>query len=181
MEYFEEIRLRDGRTCTLRNGTQEDGQAELDIFILTHEQTDYLRSYPDEGSSTPEEEGAYLQEQTESAREIEILAVVDGAVVGSAGIEAVGSSSKTCHRAEFGVGIDRAFWGLGIGRALMDACIACARKAGYEQLELDVVADNERAVAMYRRAGFVEYGRNPRGFKTREGRYQELVYMRLEL
>jgi len=63
----------------------------------------------------------------------------------------------------------------------MDACVACARKAGYEQLELDVVADNERAVAMYRHAGFVEYGSNPRGFKTRESRYQELVYMRLEL
>ena len=73
------------------------------------------------------------------------------------------------------------YWGLGVGRALMDACIECAKRAGYAQLELTVVAENERAVAMYRRAGFVEFGRNPRGFNSRLSGYQELVSMRLEL
>ena len=75
----------------------------------------------------------------------------------------------------------RKYWGLGIGRALMNACIDCARQAGYTQLELDVVADNARAMALYTQAGFTEYGRNPRGFKSRTAGYQELVYMRLEL
>lgn len=46
------------------------------------------------------------------------------------------------HRAEFGISIAQEYWGLGIGRALMDACIECARKAGYVQLELNVVANN---------------------------------------
>ena len=75
----------------------------------------------------------------------------------------------------------QAYWGLGVGRALLDACIECARKAGYTQLELEVVAENARAIAMYQRAGFVEYGRNPRGFNSRISGYQELVSMRLEL
>ena len=48
MEYRETITLKDGRTCILRNGTVEDGKAVLDNFILTHEQTDNLLSYPDE-------------------------------------------------------------------------------------------------------------------------------------
>ena len=63
----------------------------------------------------------------------------------------------------------------------MNACIECAEKAGYEQIELNVVAENETAIEMYRKAGFVEYGRNPRGFKSRLTGYQELVYMRKEL
>ncbi len=63
----------------------------------------------------------------------------------------------------------------------MEACIECAREAGYLQLELEVVAENERAVEMYRRAGFIEYGRNPKGFRLRTGEYQELIDMRLEL
>jgi len=63
----------------------------------------------------------------------------------------------------------------------MDASIECARQAGYTQLELEVVADNERAVSLYRRAGFEEYGRNPRGYHSASVGYQELVYMRLEL
>ena len=53
--------------------------------------------------------------------------------------------------------------------------------AGYEQLELDVVSENKRAIALYESLGFVEYGRNPRGFKSKYTGYQELVYMRLEL
>lgn len=55
------------------------------------------------------------------------------------------------------------------------------RQAGYLQLELEVVADNARAIALYKKLGFVEYGRNPRGFRKRNGDYQELVYMRVEL
>ena len=42
MEYRETITLKDSRTCILRNGTEKDGKAVLDNFILTHEQTDNL-------------------------------------------------------------------------------------------------------------------------------------------
>ena len=49
------------------------------------------------------------------------------------------------------------------------------------QLELDVVAENARAISMYQTAGFVEYGRNPKGFRSRNAGYQELISMRLEL
>ena len=48
MKYYQEICLKDGRTCILRSGTEADAQAALENFILTHEQTDYLLSYPDE-------------------------------------------------------------------------------------------------------------------------------------
>ena len=69
------------------------------------------------------------------------------------------------------------------GRLELDteACIACARDAGYTQLELDVVADNAAALALYQSLGFTEYGRNPKGFRSRSGAWQALVLMRLEL
>lgn len=85
------------------------------------------------------------------------------------------------HRAELGVSIAQGFWGLGIGRALTEACIESARAAGYSQLELAVVAENLRAVTLYKKLGFIEYGRNPRGFRSRISGFQELIYMRLEL
>ena len=181
MEYKKTVILKDGRACALRNGMEADGQALLEIYILTHTQTDYLLSYPDETGFTAEQESLFLKEKTASADEIEILAEVDGAVVGSAGIGPVGRKEKTGHRATFGIGIDQAYWGLGIGRALTEACIECARRAGYAQLELEAVAENENALALYKSAGFVEYGRNPKGFRSRFNGWQELVLMRLEL
>jgi ribosomal protein S18 acetylase RimI-like enzyme len=181
MKYSKTVKLKDGRTCILRNGTEHDGKALLDIFILTHSQTDYLLSYPDESTMTVEQEAQFLKEKTESLNGIEILAEVDGTVVGSAGIGCVGMKEKLKHRAEFGISVDKAYWGLGIGRALTNACIECARAAGYAQLELEVVAENKNALALYESAGFVEYGRNPKGFRSRLTGWQELVLMRLDL
>ena len=181
MEYRKAIILKDGRNCILRNGTEKDGKAVLENFILTHEQTDNLLSYPDESDITVEQEAQFLKSKTESACEIEILAEVNGVIAGLAGIDQVGSRYKVRHRADFGISVDQAYWGLGIGRALMEACIECAKMAGYEQIELNVVAENSRAISMYEKAGFVEFGRNQRGFKSRLSGYQELVYMRLEL
>ena len=181
MKYNNTVTLKDGRTCILRNGTASDGQELLDIFNLTHEQTDYLLTCPEEHSYTKEQEAEFLRERTESADEIEILAEVDGKVVGSAGVGCVGRKEKTKHRAEFGISVDKAYWGLGIGRALTKACIECAGNAGYAQLELEAVAANEAALALYKSVGFAEYGRNPRGFRSRYSGWQEVVLMRLEL
>ena len=181
MEYNSTVTLKDGRACTLRNGTAEDGQALLDIFNLTHTQTDYLLSYPEESTHTVQQEADFLKQKTESADEIELLAELDGNLVGSAGIHCVGRKEKIRHRAEFGISVDKAYWGLGIGRALTEACIECAGVAGYVQLELEAVAENKNALALYRSAGFEEYGRNPKGFRSRLTGWQEVVLMRLEL
>jgi len=181
MKYDKMITLKNGKRCHLRNGVESDGQAVVDIFNLTHGQTDFLLSYPDENSFDATQEGQFLKEKMESENEIMILAVVDDVVVGTAGIEAVGRKYKVRHRAEFGISVAQEFWGLGIGRALMNACIECARNAGYVQLELNVVAENVRAISMYKSAGFVEYGRNPKGFNSRTSGFQEVIYMRLEL
>ena len=143
MKYQKTIKLKDDRQCILRNATEKDGAAVLENFILTHEQTDYLLSYPDENTITAEEEGQYLQKKTDSPDGVEILAEVDGTAIGLAGIEAIGDKYKVRHRADFGISVDKNYWGLGIGTALMEACIQCAKEAGYEQLELNVVRSEE--------------------------------------
>ena len=181
MQYRKTILLKDGRTCVLRSGTADDAQAVLDNFRLTHAQTDWLLTYPEEITFTAEQEAQFLQAKADSDGELELLAEVDGRIVGTAGIDRVGRKKKVRHRAEFGASVDRAYWGLGIGRAMVRACIECAETAGYAQLELGVIADNARAIALYESEGFVECGRNPKGMRTREGVWQELVEMRREL
>lgn len=181
MEYDKTVTLKDGRKCRLRSGAESDAQALLEIFVLTHKETDYLLTYPDEDAATLEGERQFLKEKAENGAGIELLAEVDGKVVGNAGFESVGTKEKIRHRANFGISVARDFWGLGIGRALTEACIECAKRAGYAQLELDAVTENQRAIALYKSVGFVEYGRNPRGFRSRLTGWQELALMRLEL
>ena len=181
MQYSRSITLRDGRNCTLRNGVAADGEAVLRSFIQLRTQTDFLLAYADEIRFTAEQEARFLQTTTDSPDEVLLIAEVDGAIVGTASVDALGRRDKVRHRATFGISLDQAYWGLGIGTALTDACIECARQAGYAQLELEVVGDNPRAIALYQRMGFVECGRNPLGLRTREGHFQEFIAMRLEL
>ena len=81
--------LKNGKEAVLRNGTAADAEAALANFVLTHAETDYLLTYPDESKFDAAQEAAFLERKTNSTNEIEILALVDGKVAGTAGIEAL--------------------------------------------------------------------------------------------
>lgn len=181
MRYAKTVVLEGGVELLVRNAVASDARALRETTQLTHAETDYLLSYPDEQSSDDEQDARSLEETERSGNEVELVAIIGGQIVGSTGVSAVRSRRKVAHRACFGISILKEYWGMGIGRVLMEASIDCARQAGYTQLELEVVADNERAVSLYRSAGFEEFGRNPRGYHSASAGYQELVYMRLEL
>ena len=49
----------------MRNGTESDGQLVVDNFNLTHSETDYLLTYPDENSFNAAQESQFLKEKAE--------------------------------------------------------------------------------------------------------------------
>ena len=80
----------------------------------------------------------------------------DEKVVGSIGaFRQTNIHNKT---AELGYYIAEEYWGKGIGSALMERIISFSRDAGYKSIFLDVRADNERAIALYSKFGFLEIG-----------------------
>ena len=181
MRFSQRIILNNGKEALLRNGGSSDGRAVYELFNTIHAETDYLLAYPDENCFDPEQEAQFLEDRSRSLNEIEIIAFVDSKAVGTAGIEAIGTRYKTRHRAELYISVLREYWGLGLGRALAEACIQCAKDAGYMQLELTVVAENKRAISLYKILGFEEFGMNPKGYKSRNKGFQELIYMLLPL
>lgn len=181
MKYYQTVMLKNGKTCIIRHADAADAAEVRRSFLQTHAETDNLLTYPDESEMTIESEADYLQKTTDSDNAIELCAILDGKLVGTAGVEPVGACEKLRHRAEFGVSIEQAYWGQGIGRTLTAACIALAKEAGYAQLELQMVCGNTAAAALYQSMGFTEYGRNPRGFRSRTAGWQALSLMRLEL
>ncbi len=61
MKYGREVTLKDGRKCYIKGGAPEDAGELLRVFVRTHEETDYLLSYPDENAHTLEEEREFLK------------------------------------------------------------------------------------------------------------------------
>lgn len=79
------------------------------------------------------------------------------------------------HVGVLGMGILQRYRGRGLGSRLIDAALLDARRR-FEQVELSVYASNAAAQALYRRSGFVECGRYPRGFKVGD-RYDDVILM----
>ena len=76
------------------------------------------------------------------------------------------------------IAVRPAYWGKGIGSALLGALLAAARERGCAEVFLEVRADNPRAHGLYRRRGFEDIG-------VRRGYYQpsgmDAIVMRKDL
>jgi putative acetyltransferase len=106
-----------------------------------------------------------------------LVAEVDGELVGSAGLFALGTSPRLRHAASFGISVHPAMQGRGVGDALLRAILEQADTwLGLVRVELDVYADNERARALYERHGFVVEGR-ARAMALRRGTHVDAYAM----
>ena len=181
MIFHTTIPLKNGKSCTLRCAEPGDAEAFVHYSLQLRGETDFLCAGPEEAEHDPKKEALRLEAAKSSPTDVTLCAFVDGELVGSASVNLLRNRRKMLHRAGFGIGVLAAYQGLGIGNALTQQCILCAKQAGFVQLELEVVAENEKALRLYQRHGFIVYGRNPLGFRCGDGRWQELVLMRLEL
>lgn len=67
--------------------------------------------------------------------------------------------------------------GRGIGTLLLDAAIAWAAASGAHKMALEAWPHNTGALALYRRAGFVEEGRKRRHYRRANGELWDSVLM----
>ncbi|MEQ1507966.1 MAG: N-acetyltransferase [Myxococcota bacterium] len=81
-----------------------------------------------------------------------------------------GALDRTRHLSRLELVVGAPWRGQGIGRALLDTVIGLAERSGVvRKLSLAVLADNERALRLYRSAGFVEEGRRVGEYRESDG------------
>lgn len=92
------------------------------------------------------------------------------------------SQLKARHKAAiYGVYVAPAFRGMGVGRLLLAETIRTARAMdGLRQIRLGVVTANRPALRFYRKAGFVEYGKERQALLI-DGRFYDETLMVLRL
>lgn len=173
--------LRDGRCVELRSALPEDAAAVLAQRRQVAAETDFLVRYPDEIDRAEEDERRFLAAKDRDPQEVLLAVFCDGRIVAVAGLTRVGSQAKLRHRGSVGISVCREFWHVGLGTLLMEELLGLAKAAPFAQAELGVYAENTRAIALYRRFGFREWGTLPRAFRLRDGSYHDEVQMVLEL
>lgn len=168
------IVLKDGRVCTLRSAEKTDAAEMLRYMVQVLSETPYLLSSPEEFAAMPvEKEEAFIESILNNDRTVMITAFDGDRIIGTADLRAAGARQRVSHRCSMGITILKEYWSVGLGSCIMQAIIDCAKALGYEQLELEVVAENRRAISLYTKFGFTVYGCHPHKIRYADGTYAD--------
>ena len=91
----------------------EDAAALLEYLKIIGGETDNLSFGPEGVPLDEKTERAYLAMQAESHDNIQLLAKVNGEIIGTASLNR--KPNRMHHRAEFGISLKKAWWGCGRG------------------------------------------------------------------
>ena len=161
----------------LRTPGSADAEDMIAFMKSIYGETPFLSCTPEEFDVSVEQELEFLRRHERSERDCMIGAWIEGRLAGTVRLSAVGDSYRLRHRAEIGISVLKEFWGRGAGSMLMDAALNTAASAGYRQVELAVCADNERALHLYQKFGFEEYGRCPQAMRRSYDVYMDEILM----
>lgn len=141
----------------IREATKNDAKAMVEYLELIAGESDNLTFGPGELPITVEIEEGILTRAYESDKNVFFIALEGDEIVGN--INFHGSTRKRIgHVGEFGISVKKAYWGRGIGDKLMNALLEWAPEHGIRKINLRVRADNEVAIALYRKKGFEKEG-----------------------
>jgi L-phenylalanine/L-methionine N-acetyltransferase len=106
-----------------------------------------------------------------------LVACADDEVIGQLGLHTFPDHPRRRHVARIGMAVRDDWQGKGVGAALMQGAVDLADKwLNLERLELDVFTDNEPAIRLYKKFGFVVEG-TMRRFAFRDGQYVDTYMM----
>lgn len=131
------------------------------------------------GEVLAEEEEKKFLESTEKEmlekKTVRLGAFFEGQLVGTCDIKR--ERQRAGHIGTIGLMIAKDFRGEGIGKALMEYVTQLGKDyLGLKMIKLGVFAINGKALKLYRKLGFVEYGKLPRGLLYK-GEYIDHVFM----
>ena len=175
------ITLKDGRTCVLRPNGPDLADPMLEYLKKTSAETEFLIRNADEVNETCEEIAAVLGRGLENPYNIAMAAVGDGKLAGVGRVFGIGGQRKLQHRCSLAIALYKEFWSLGIGTAMIHYLVELAKEVGWEQMDLEVVAENEQAQALYKKCGFIETGRRHNAMRFDDGTYHDEILMYLDL
>jgi RimJ/RimL family protein N-acetyltransferase len=175
-----EHHLKNGQVLVIREAAPEDARALLDYVEGISGESDFLSFGPGEFELTEPEEEEFIRKCLTSDNQLYILGSIDDTIVAILNFSA-GRRPRVRHSGEFSMSVRKQYWGLGIGSLMLDMLIEWARSTQIvKKINLRVRTDNQRAVLLYERKGFVREGTIHKEILF-DGKFYDHHWMGLEL
>lgn len=169
--------LPNGETLRVRPPKIEDAGACLAYMRIIGGETEYLL-LDEEGipGLTVEGERGYLASTLADPRVAMFLGFVGERLVAMFELRPMSARRRSAHNATISVSVIKDYWHMGVGSLAMEMLIDAARERGIRNLNLEVNAENARAIALYQLFGFAEAGRHSERTFV-HGRYMDAILM----
>ena len=172
--------LRDGRQVIVREARPEDAAPLVEHFSAAYAESNFLTGGSGEFRRSVPEQERLIRAYAEEPLKLALVAIVETQLVASLTF-AGKPQPRVRHAGDVGMAVRQAFWNLGVGSAMLDFLIRWARTTSViTKVNLRVRSDNERAIRLYRRMGFVTEGTLSREHLI-DGHYFSQDCMGLEL
>ncbi|WP_040203478.1 GNAT family N-acetyltransferase [Neobacillus jeddahensis] len=160
----------------IRSAVETDARTLSEIRVQIDGETENLDR--ESGEAFIDEVGfkQLIKEDTENARNLFLVAEVNGRTVGFSRCEG-NKLKRTAHKVEFGVCVLKAYWGLGIGKNLLKESIQWADANGIKKMILSVLETNEKAIQLYQNNGFEVEGLLKNDKQLSDGKYYHTILM----
>ncbi|WP_068984659.1 MULTISPECIES: GNAT family N-acetyltransferase [Lysinibacillus] len=161
----------------VRVALEEDAATMLEIQKEVLAEEDFLITTVEEFQQTIDGQKEWIQAKLANERETIFIAKYEEKMVGWLMFQSP-HRKRLAHTGTFGMMVLKEYRGLGIGKLLLEKIITWAEHNPYiEKISLGVFSTNERAIALYKKMGFVEEGRKINEIKLHDNEYIDDVLM----
>lgn len=157
----------------IRAATVEDVEEMVDLYLRVGEEGLFISVEP---PVDRHERRLWLEQRLDAPWTLVMVAVVSGAIIGY--LTAVGSARDP---AELGLGVARAWRGLGVGTRLIEAAIGWGRGHGVHKLTAEVFPHNQPTLHLFEKLAFQREGLRRSHYRRRDGALWDVVVLGLPL
>ena len=140
-----------------REAEIDDAVEMISYLNIVGGESDNLMHGPDGFQVPVEAVERRIQASHDADNSIILIALAGEKIIARAELDGY-PGARLHHNARFSISVRKEYWNMKIGTKLMTEIIERAKKMNLHNIELEVVANNKAAIALYHKMGFSDVG-----------------------
>ena len=140
-----------------REAEIDDAEKMISYLNIVGGESDNLMHGPDGFKVPVESVRRRIQASHDADNSIILIALSRENIIARAELNGY-PGARLHHNARFSISVRKDYWNMKIGTMLMTKIIECAGKMNLRNIELEVIAENKAAIALYHKMGFSDVG-----------------------
>ena len=165
-----------GLEISIRGAETKDAKQLSKLRLQIDGETEFLDREPGEAYLDVDAFEQLIKEDQFKDTHLFLVAEVNSKIVGFSRCEG-NSLNRMAHKVTFGICIAKEYWGLGIGKHLIETSLLWAKDHSIKKIELTVLETNVNAINLYTKYGFEVEGELKEDKRLKDGKYYSTIIM----